>query len=128
MALSPPLPPLRRQPTDAELLHAVQRRAFAFFFSESHPETGLTKDRARNTGSERDDYTVCSIASTGYALAALPVGVERGWVGRTAAYRRALATLRFLHDRLPHVHGFCYHFVDWRTGARSGWGGPRQAG
>ena len=103
---------------DARLLDAVQHAAFAFFWNETHPETGLTKDRARNARGVADTYTVASIASTGYALAALPVGVERGWIDRKTAYRRALTALRFVHDRLPHVHGFHYHFVDWRTGER----------
>ena len=110
--------PTPRTPDDARLLDAVQHKAFAFFWNESHPQTGLTKDRARNNAGVRDEYTVCSVASTGYALAALPVGAERKWVSRKAAYDRALRTLRFVHDRLPHVHGFYYHFVDWGTGER----------
>src|SRR5579883_2818764 len=69
----------------------IERRAFLFFWDESDPATGLTKDRAVNVGlapGGRDAYTVASVASTGYALAALPVGVEHGWVKRTDAYDR----------------------------------------
>jgi hypothetical protein len=77
----------------------------------------LTKDRARNS-SNSDSYTVASTASTGYALAALPIGVERGWVTKKAAYDRALTTLRFAVHHLPNNHGFFYHFIDWRTGDR----------
>ena len=99
-------------------LAAVQRRAFEFFWWESDPKTGLTKDRATNRGAEPDRHSVASIAATGYALAALPVAVEHGWVTRPAAYARALTTLRFIHDRLPRNHGFYYHFVDGRSGER----------
>lgn len=106
------------RPSDAQLLDTVQHKAFAFFWNESHPQTGLTKDRARNMGAARDAYTVASIAATGYALASLPVAAERRWVSREAAYQRALTTLRFVHDKLFHSHGFYYHFVDWETGAR----------
>jgi hypothetical protein len=98
------------------LLDAIQRRAFAFFWNETDPHTGLTKDRANDFAP--DTYTVASIASTGYALAALPVGVEHGWVSRRAAYERALRTLRFVHDEMPNVHGWYYHFADRRTGGR----------
>ena len=102
--------------TDAQLLTEVQRRACRFFWDESDPHTGLTKDRADNTGS--DTYTVASIASTGYALASLPVAVTHHWTDRRAAYARALVTLRFVHDRLPQVHGWYYHFIDQHTGER----------
>lgn len=116
LLLSVPTPP---NPSDAQLLDTVAHKAFAFFWNESHGETGLTKDRARNLrGALPDTYTVASIASVGFALAALPIGVERGWVSRKAAHERARTTLRFVHDRLPNVHGFWYHFVDWRTGER----------
>lgn len=103
-----------------ELLDTLAHRAFLFFWKETHPATGLTKDRAVNLApaGSSDKYTIASIASTGYALAALPVGVERGWVTRREAEARAITTLRFVRDRLPDVHGFFFHFVDWRDGRR----------
>jgi hypothetical protein len=104
--------------TVGALLENVAHRAFAFFWNESHPETGLTKDRATNILGKRDDHTVASIAATGYALAALAIGVERRWITRAEAQGRALMTLRFLRDRLPNENGFYYHFVDWRSGER----------
>ena len=105
--------------TPVPSLETIQRRAFDFFWHESHPQTGLTKDRERNVAdSEAGKKTVASIASTGYALSALPIAVERGWISRKAAYDRALTTLSFVHDKLPQVHGFHFHFVDWRTGER----------
>lgn len=105
-------PPL----TDARLLDEVQRRAVRFFWERSNPKTGLANDRAKNGGV--DDYTVASTASTGYALAALPIAVERKWVGRGDAEKRAVRTLRFILDKMPNVHGWLYHFVDGRTGER----------
>jgi hypothetical protein len=66
-----------------------------------------------------------SIAATGLALAAYPVGVERGFLSRSAAVERTLATLRFFwnsrQDPEPDAtgyHGFYYHFLDMRTGHR----------
>lgn len=106
------LPPL----SDARLLDEVQRRAALFFWERSDPKTGLANDRANNGG--KDDYTVASIASTGYALAALPVAVNRGWANRDVAEQRALLTLRFVVDKMPNNHGWLYHFIDGRTGRR----------
>lgn len=99
-------------------LEDVQRRAFDFFWTESDPKTGLTRDRARNIGDISGTNTVASTAATGYALAALPVGVSHGWISRRQGYARALTTLRFLHDKLPNEHGFYFHFVDAKTGTR----------
>jgi len=116
-ALSAPLPspaPLPPPPS----FETVQHKAFDFFWNESDPKTGLTKDRAVNVGGKPDIYTVASTAATGYALAALPIGVSHGWVPKNAAYARALLTLQFVHDKLETNHGFYYHFLDKTTGAR----------
>jgi hypothetical protein len=98
-------------------LETLARRATEFFWHETHPATGLTKDRAKNIGSP-DSYTVASVAATGYALAALPIAVSRGWRSRADAQQRALLILRFLSLELHHQHGFFYHFLDWRDGKR----------
>jgi len=104
--------------TPDELFDNIAHRAVAFFYNESHPETGLTKDRAKNPGNLKDEYTVASIAATGYALAALCIGAERHWLSHQTAEARALLTLRFIKDKLPSEHGFHYHFIDWRNGER----------
>jgi len=101
---------------DARLLDEVQRRACLYFWYRANPRTGLANDRARNNGA--DNYTVASTASTGYALAALPIAVERGWTKRGMAKRRAQMTLQFVLNQMPNTHGWLYHFVDGRTGAR----------
>ena len=106
-------PPL----TNDALLTAVEQRAFQFFWTKTDPTTGLTNDRAHNFGAD-DTYNVASIASTGYMLAALPVAVEKGWVPRQDAQNRALLTLNFLQNKMPHPHGWFYHFVDNKTGQR----------
>jgi hypothetical protein len=101
----------------AALLDSLQRKAVEFFWQEAPPETGQVKDRAR--GDRKDRYTVSSIASTGFGLAALGIGAERGWIPRQAAEERAVRTLRFLRYRMPHEHGWYYHFVDRHTGLRA---------
>jgi hypothetical protein len=100
-------------------IEVVQRRAFDFFWNETNPRSGLTKDRERSReGPDAGKSTVASIAATGYMLASLPIGVEHGWVTKQQAYAHCLRTLTTIHDTLPNVHGFYYHFIDWQTGAR----------
>ncbi|MBC8139856.1 MAG: hypothetical protein H7Y38_00275, partial [Armatimonadetes bacterium] len=103
----------------AALRDTLAKGAFAFFWNETDPTTGLTKDRAVNRLDKgKDTYEIASVASTGYALAALPIGVERGWIPKKDAEARAITTLRWFRDKQPHEHGFYYHFVNWKTGAR----------
>ena len=106
-------PPL----TNAALLNQAQTRAFAFFWQKASPTTGLTNDRAHNLGAD-DNYTVASVSSTGYMLANLPLMVEGGYVSREDAYNRALTTLQFLQNKMPHPHGWFYHFIDKTSGQR----------
>jgi hypothetical protein len=112
----PPDLPAQSQPPDDWLLEEVQRRAIRFFWEKADPGTGLINDRANNFGT--DDYTRASIAATGYGLAALPVGVEHGWLNRIEAAVRARATLRFLLT-MPNERGWVAHFVDKRSGERA---------
>ena len=112
-------PPIAADPVQHLLpvFKNIEHKATLFFWMQSNPITGLTKDRASNVG-KIDKYTVASIASTGYALASLPISVERGWRTNSAAYNRALLTLKFILYKMPNVHGWYYHFVDWSTGKR----------
>jgi hypothetical protein len=107
------------RPRDDAFLDDVQRRTFRFFWETTNPENGLARDRWPTP-------SFASMAAVGFALTALPIGVERRFVTRAAAAARVLATLRFLEDAAqgdaPHGmtghKGFFYHFVDMTRGAR----------
>jgi hypothetical protein len=106
---------------DEQLLDDLSRRCFLYFWEQSDPHSGITRDRARADGSlhpERGRY-VGSTGATGFALAALCIGAERGWVSRRAARGRARAALRsYSAGPAANVHGWFYHFLDVRTGTR----------
>lgn len=100
------------------LLNELQQRAVRFFWNESHPVTGFTKDRAANLSSS-DTFDVASCASTGFALAAYTIGVERRWLPRKDALertRRTMHHLRYTHDQM---NGWFAHFIKWDTGKRT---------
>jgi len=107
------------QPFYDEKLDRLQRDAFTYFVNEVNPANGLVKDCTR-------PEFPSSIAAVGLALAAYPVGAERGWLTRTEAVTRALTTLRFFWNS-PHgsepdaigYKGFYYHFLDMHTGRRA---------
>lgn len=98
-------------------LDEVQHRAFLFFWRETDPVTGVTKDRAN--AFKPDTYDIGSIAATGFALAALPIGVERHWISREEGHNRAMLTLEFFEKRAPRIHGVFPHFLKFGTGERA---------
>jgi hypothetical protein len=104
--------------TDAELVK-LQHESFNYFLFEANPANGLIIDKTAQ------DWPA-SIAATGLALAAYPVGVERGYMSRSAAIERTLNTLRFFWNSPQGTEpdatgykGFYYHFLDMQTGRRA---------
>ncbi len=100
------------------MLHQLQRETFEYFVKESNLANGLVKDKSQK-GSP------ASIAATGLALSAYPVGVERSFMSRAHAVERTLATLRFFWNSKQGTgmeatghHGFYYHFLSMQTGRR----------
>src|SRR5215831_8925337 len=103
--------------SDDELMDEIQRAAFDFFWTEASPNTGQVKDRALAAGNDTRKI-MSSIASTGFGLTALCVGDKRGYGNAAQIKSRVITTLDFLANKMPHEHGFFYHFVDPETGAR----------
>ena len=103
---------------DAEFLNLVEERSFQYFVLAANPANGLVLDKASNTGAPDFKYAPSSIAAVGFGLAALPAGVERGWIGRDAAEAQVKTTLKFFYEKMESEHGFFYHFVDMETGKR----------
>ena len=115
LALAPRLAPAQA------IFDDIAHRTFRYFWETSDPRTGLVPDNWPNP-------KFASIAAIGMALNAYPIGVERGWITRTAARARVLTTLRFLWS-LPQGpagsgvaghQGFFYHFLRMEDGLRFG--------
>jgi hypothetical protein len=109
----------KQEPFSHRDLAELQRTTFDYFLKETNPENGLVPDSTRQ-GSP------CSIAPSGFALAAYPVGVERGFITRDDAIRRSLTSLRFFANSpqgpdpdATGYKGFYYHFLDMKTGRRT---------
>lgn len=96
------------------------KASFDFFYetansTKNSPAYGLIPDRYN----VKHDYaySYASIASVGYGLALIPVGVERGWISYDEGYERVNGTLKTLLS-LERTHGFYYHFLNMKTGKR----------
>jgi hypothetical protein len=105
---------------DDALLEDLSKRSFLFFWEQADPTTGIVRDRARTNGTpvEGNARDVGSIAAVGFGLSGLCIAAERGWVSKTAAIGRTRTTLRFFATRIEQQHGWYYHFINLRTGAR----------
>lgn len=117
--------PSAAPPTDrdaqAAFLDTLEHRTFRFFWDHTDPRTGLSPDRWPTR-------SFASVAASGFALTAWPIGAERGWIRREQAVERTLASLEWFW-RAPQGdaasgmtghRGFFYHFLDPATGARFG--------
>ena len=110
----------RDEPLQEERLHSLQQETFNYFWNESNPDNGLLPDNTLKAGDP------ASIAGVGLALTTYLVGIERGFVDRTRALERTLATLRFFWNSpqaddadATGYRGFYYHFLDMKTGRRA---------
>jgi hypothetical protein len=107
---------------DHAFLEDLSRRSFQFFWEHTDPDTGLTRGRARTDGSPYEDTRrdVGSIAVTGFGLAGLCIASERKWVKPEAARTRVGKTMQFFAEHAPREHGWFYHWMDVKTGERTG--------
>jgi hypothetical protein len=99
---------------DEQLLEAIQRQTFQFFWEGAHPASGLAPDRAKTVPGLPDDLV--TTGGSGFGAMALIVGVERGWVSRAAAVQR-LGRMLALLARATCYHGVFPHFLNGTSGA-----------
>lgn len=105
--------------TDDEFLDMIEKKAFDFFLDHQSLGTGLFSD---TTGGGD-----ASIASTGFGIAALCIGAERGWISKYDAQKRVMLALNAFLPKAGNEesmaegrYGFFYHFLNINTGKRAG--------
>jgi len=101
--------------TDGLILEE-QYRSFMFFWETSNrdvnsPGYGMSRDRFPNANG------VASIASVGYALAGLPIGINNEWITYEEGLDHASRTMDTLIE-MEHYHGFYHHFISMDTTER----------
>ena len=117
---------LDAQITETALLDTVQYTAFRFFWEEANPSNGLIRDRASVTGTSYTSWVPSSIASCGFGLSAICIGVDHGWVSRAAAADRVATMLRTFWNgpqgagsSYIGAYGLFYHMLDMNTAKRT---------
>ncbi len=107
-------------PGDSAFITKVQEAIFDFFWNEANPSNGLIKDRDT-------DYAPCSIASVGFGLTAICIGIEHQWITREQGKERVLTTLETFWNKPQGrenqgyigYKGLFYHFLDMNTAVRT---------
>jgi hypothetical protein len=105
---------------DADFMDMVQRATFRYFWEGAHPVSGLIRERTSSGD-------ICAAGGTGFGLMAIPVGIERGYVGRDQGVARVLQMLTFLSGAERHWGAFP-HWIHGVTGQHVGFLGPTDDG
>jgi len=98
------------------LILEEQYRSFMFFW-----ETSNRNKDSRGYGMSRDRFPnangIASIASVGFALAGLPIGIVNDWITYDEGFEHASLTMDTLLN-MEHYHGFYHHFISMETTER----------
>lgn len=103
-------------PAQDAFLDDLERRGCQYFWDQAGSKNGQVRDRAAAAGKESRPAT--SIAATGFGLTALCIAHMHGYLPASDVRDRVLTTLRYHLEKLPHEHGFFYHFTDIENGKR----------
>ncbi len=119
--------------TDNDFLDFVEKRSLDYFrmtdgpFATVNANNGLTLDRQHNFFGDHQ-WGAASIAATGFALAAICAGAERGWLDKAQVEQQAATTITYFNsasdyqdetqDEVTQKEGFFFHFLDMNTGKR----------
>ncbi|MEN3042526.1 MAG: glucoamylase family protein, partial [Fervidobacterium sp.] len=80
--------------------------------SQTEKGYGLIIDNTRHKN-------IASIASVGFGLSGIPVGIENGWINKNEGKVRALKTLETFLNNVEQKEGFFVHFVYMSNGKRA---------
>ena len=99
------------------LILKEMKKSYNFFIKEANNNKnsqgyGLIRDKTIIANN------IASIASVGYGLAGLIIGVEHKWISYKKAYDRANRTLDTFINNVEGKNGFYYHFVNIENGKR----------
>lgn len=108
-ARSQPASASTRELSDDELLTMLQEACFLYYWEGADPHSGMTRENIPG-----DDRIVATGAS-GMGIAALIVGVDRGFITRAQGVGRLTKIVNFL-EHAQRYHGAWSHYMDGSTG------------
>jgi hypothetical protein len=108
-ALSKATSATTREFSDDELLTMLQEACFRYYWEGADSYSGMARENIPG------DDRIVATGATGFGIAALIVGVDRGFITRKEGVERLSKIVGFL-ERAQRYHGAWSHFMDGSTG------------
>ena len=99
---------------DGEFLTYIQKQYFEYMWSGAEPSSGLARVRLLTADPEKDK-DVITVGGSGFGIAGILVGIERGFVTRKQGVARLGKIVDFLAKAQKH-HGMFPHWIRGGTG------------
>ena len=104
------------QLSDNQLMDKVQSDALKYFWDYAEPNSLLGRERYHEDNIYPDnDKHVVTTGGSGFGLATILVGVERGFIPRKEAVKRLTIMMNFL-EKADRFHGAWSHWINGETG------------
>lgn len=101
---------------DEDFLDFIEKVHFNYMWEGAEPNSGLACERIHLDGVyPQDDATVVTIGGSGFGVAGLIVGMERGFITRAEGVARLHKIVDFL-ARADRFHGVWPHWLEGTTG------------
>ena len=102
--------------TDQQLMDKVQKDALKYFWEYAEPNSLLGRERYHEDNIyPQNDKHVVTTGGSGFGLATVLVGVERGFIPRDEAVKRLNTMMDFL-AKADRFHGAWSHWINGETG------------
>jgi hypothetical protein len=99
--------------SDDALLDEMERAALDFFWNEAGATTGQVKDRALLNGN--DTLVISSIAARGLGFRGFALRKRAATERKKRSSSESAQRCASCGKKLPHTHGFYYHFIDMNS-------------
>lgn len=99
-----------REFSDDELLTMLQEACFRYYWEGADPDSGMARENTPG-----DDRIIASGVASGLGVAAVIVGVDRGFITRGQGLERLTKIVNFL-EHAQRYHGAWSHYMNGSTG------------
>jgi len=102
--------------TDEQLLDAVQKQTFKYFWDYAEPNSGLARERYHPDGVyPENDLNIVTTGGSGFGLMALVSGMSQGYITKDQGVERLNKIADFL-GKADRFHGAWSHWIEGNTG------------
>ncbi|MFK8301792.1 glucoamylase family protein [Capnocytophaga stomatis] len=102
--------------SDDDFLNFIQKAHFNYMWEGAEENSGLACERIHIDGNyPMNDQHIITTGGSGFGIAGILVGIERGFITREQGVERLLKIVSFL-EKADRYHGIWSHWIDGKTG------------